>query len=455
MPRLPEAPRETAVLAAAELPGAGSSAAECLEELAQLAGTAGLRVAARFSQRLEAPNPYTYLGKGKLEELSLAAASAGADTLIFDDELTPAQARNVERLLGDGLKVLDRTGLILDIFAQHARTREGQIQVELAQYSYLLPRLAGLWTHLIRQAGGRAAGGYGVGLRGPGETQLETDRRRIRSRIDLLHRQLREVRRGRAEHYRRRRRRELFSAVLVGYTNAGKSSLLNALCRSQGIDSPDGGPPLVYVADQLFATLDPTTRRVRLPSGLPALVTDTVGFIRKLPPQLVAAFRATLEGIEEADLLIHVVDASHPLARQQADTVRQFLAELGAADRPTLLVWNKVDALPPGSSPPNAGEGLPVSALTGSGLEALLEAVERTARQRLVRVRVEIPYGQSGLRSRVFAQGSVERFVDGERGTYLEAHVPAALAAALAPYRATPAGASPASAPPAPRSRPS
>ena len=425
-------PAETAFLVAAEVAGAPWRAADCLEELAQLARTAGIGVAGRASQRLPAPNPHTYVGKGKLAELALEARAAGAGTLVFDDELTPAQARNIERELGDGLKLLDRTGLILDIFAQHARTREGQIQVELAQYSYLLPRLTGMWTHLIRQAGGRAAGGYGVGLRGPGETQLETDRRRIRSRIDSLRRQLEEVRRSRAVHYRRRRRRELFTAVLVGYTNAGKSSLLNALCRSQGVTSEDGGPPLVYAADQLFATLDPTTRRLRLPSGSQVLVTDTVGFIRKLPTQLVAAFRATLEGIEEADLLVHVADVSHPLAHAQVDTVRQVLSELGVGDKPSLLAWNKLDALPADSRRPPAG--LAVSALTGEGLPLLLAAVERAARERLVRVEVELPYAQSALASRVFQLGSVDWVRHDERGTRLAALVPPALAAALQPY---------------------
>ena len=428
---------ERAFLVSADVPTPGRpwGAEESLEELAQLSRSAGLQVAGRRRQRLAAANPYTYVGKGKLAELALEAHASGAGILLFDDELTPAQARNIERELGDGLKVLDRTALILDVFAQHARSREGQIQVELAQYAYLLPRLTGLWTHLIRQAGGRAAGGYGVGLRGPGETQLETDRRRIRSRMDSLRRQLEEVRRSRAVHYRRRKRGELFTAVLVGYTNTGKSSLLNALCRWQGVDSEDGGPPLAYAADQLFATLDPTTRRLRLPSGSSVLLTDTVGFIRKLPTQLVAAFRATLEGIEEADLLVHVADATHPQARAQVDTVRQVLSELGVAEKPALLVWNKVDALP-GSLPSSPGgeAGLAVSALTGQGLPRLLEAVQQAARRRLVPVRVELPYEHGALTNRVFEQGSVDWFEHGERGTRLQALVPPALAAALVPF---------------------
>ncbi len=444
----PRDPVETAFLVTAEVSGSLPpwSAADSLEELAQLAGTAGIRVAGRLAQRLREPNPFTYVGKGKLQEIGQEARAAGAGTLLFDDELTPAQARNIERELGDGFQVVDRTGLILDIFAQHARTRAGQIQVELAQYAYLLPRLSGMWTHLIRQAGGRAAGGYGVGLRGPGETQLETDRRRIRARMDTLRRQLEQVRRSRAVYYRHRRRREQFTAVLVGYTNAGKSSLLNALCRAQGVQSEDGGPPLAYAADQLFATLDPTTRRIRLPSGLQVLFSDTVGFIRKLPAQLVAAFRATLEGIEEADLLVHVADVAHPQAWAQVQTVRQILSELGVSDRPSLLVWNKIDAVPAhvplgpalGSAPspealPASG-GLAVSALTGEGLPRLLAAVEEAARGRLVRVRVEVPYSQSALANRVFEQGSVDWYEHGERGTRLSALVPPALAAALTPF---------------------
>ncbi len=436
--KLTRLPAEQAFLVAAELPARGElwTAGESLEELAQLAATAGLRVAGRLSQRLAEPNPFTYIGKGKLEALAADLRTDGVATLLFDDELTPAQMRNIGRVLGDGIKVLDRTALILDIFAQHAQSREGKIQVEMAQYAYLLPRLTGLWTHLIRQAGGHAAGGYGVGLRGPGETQLETDRRRVRRRIETLRRQLEEVRRTRGEVYRRRRRGELLTAVLVGYTNAGKSSLLNALCRLQGVDAEDGGPPLAYVADQLFATLDPTTRRIRLPSGTPILITDTVGFIKKLPPHLVAAFRATLEGIGQADLLLHVADAAHPMAQAQVDTVRRFLSELEVMDKPVLLIWNKIDALDQGVDPghlPGAG-AIPLSARTGAGLDRLLEALDRAARARLVAVEVEIPYSRPELQSRVFRQGAVEWYEHGEKGTRIRAHVPAALAAALADF---------------------
>jgi GTP-binding protein HflX len=258
----------------------------------------------------------------------------------------------------------------------------------------------------------------------------------VRRRIETLRRQLEEVRRARGEVYRRRRRGELATAVLVGYTNAGKSSLLNALCRKQGVDAEDGGPPLAYVADQLFATLDPTTRRIRLPSGTPILITDTVGFIKKLPLHLVAAFRATLEGIGQADLLLHVADAAHPMARAQVDTVRRFLSELEVTDKPVLLIWNKIDALGKGVDPghlPGSG-AIPLSARTGAGLDSLLEALDRSARARLVEVEVEIPYSQPELRSRVFRQGAVDWYEHGENGTRIRAHVPAALAAALAAF---------------------
>jgi GTP-binding protein HflX len=437
--KLTRPPAEKAFLVAAELPARGElwTAGESLEELAQLASTAGLQVAGRLSQRLAEPNPFTYIGKGKLEALSAELRGDGAATVLFDDELTPAQIRNIGRVLGDGIKVLDRTALILDIFAQHAQSREGQIQVEMAQYAYLMPRLAGMWTHLFsQQAGGRTAGGYGVGLRGPGETQLETDRRRARRRIEALSRQLEEVRRARREVYRRRRRGELATAVLVGYTNAGKSSLLNALCRLQGVESEDGGPPLAHVADQLFATLDPTTRRIRLPSGTQILVTDTVGFIKKLPPHLVAAFRATLEGIGQADLLLHVADASHPMAQAQVDTVRRMLSELEVSDKPALLLWNKIDALGEGVDPRHlsGGGAIPISARTGAGLDRLLATLDRAARARLVAVEVEIPYSRPELQSRVFRQGAVDWYEHGESGTRIRAHVPAALAAALAAF---------------------
>jgi GTP-binding protein HflX len=277
-------------------------------------------------------------------------------TVIFDDELSPSQQRNLEKALD--VKVLDRTALILDIFAQHARTREGRLQVELAQLEYILPRLRGQWSHLERL-------GAGIGTRGPGETQLETDRRLIRERISRLKRQIEDVRQQRALHRRQRARQGIPVVSLVGYTNAGKSTLMRAL---SGAD--------VLVQDQLFATLDPTTRRIRLPSGGPALMTDTVGFIQKLPTQLVAAFRATLEELEEATLLLHVVDITHPDAQNQAETVEATLCDLGLAERPTLLVLNKIDQMTNEGFPAWAADGIPVSAAKKIGLDVLLASIE-------------------------------------------------------------------------------
>ncbi len=414
------------------------SVEESLNELAQLAGTAGIDVQGRLVQRLARPQPATYIGKGKLSELRREFDQrSDVNTAIFNDELSPGQQRNIGRALGEGVNVLDRTALILDIFAQHAHSREGQIQVELAQYEYLQPRLAGMWRHLIRQAGGRAGGAFGVGLRGPGETQLETDRRQIRSRIASLRRELEEVRLNRQQHYRQRQRQELKTIALVGYTNAGKSSLLNALSypdRSNGNGAAGSGPPRAYVADQLFATLDPTTRKVRLPSGTQVLFTDTVGFIKKLPQNLVAAFRATLEGIEQADLLLHVADIIHTNVDAQIRAVGAILSELGVADKPTLLVWNKIDAAAPAMIRRSVPGILRVSALKGTGIDGLLSAVERALQDELVAVDVDIPYTHGRLRSRIFAQGSVQWYRDGQTGTRMRAFVPPGLAAALKPY---------------------
>ncbi|HEU4758739.1 MAG TPA: GTPase HflX, partial [Dehalococcoidia bacterium] len=343
-----------------------------LDELALLTQTAGARVVGRAVQRLQRPSPATYVGKGKVQEVASQRDALDYSTVIFDDELTPSQQRNLEGALK--VKVLDRTALILDIFAQHARTREGRLQVELAQHEYILPRLRGQWSHLERLEGR-------IGTRGPGETQLETDRRLIRDKIRRLKAQIEQVRRQRALHRRRRARQGVPVVSLVGYTNAGKSTLMRAL---SGAD--------VLVEDKLFATLDPVTRRLRLPSGAAALLTDTVGFIQKLPTQLVAAFRATLEELEEAALLLHVVDITHPNAAEQARTVERTLAELGLGDRPRLTVLNKADALgeeegsrkpvlsgvegKEGALPAWAPDGLLVSALREWGLEELLRRVE-------------------------------------------------------------------------------
>lgn len=313
-----------------------------LEELAQLALTAGASVVGRSVQRLARPTPAYYVGRGKVQELASLRHRLGYGTIIFDDELSPSQQRNLEDALQ--IKVLDRTALILDIFAQHAHTREGALQVELAQHEYLLPRLAGQWTHLERLEGA-------IGTRGPGETQLETDRRLIRRKIQRLKRQLEEVRQQRALYRRRRARQGVSVVSLVGYTNAGKSTLMRAL---SGAD--------VLVEDKLFATLDPVTRRIALPQGGAFLLTDTVGFIQKLPTQLVAAFRATLEELSEANLLLHVVDITHPDAAEQAQTVEDTLTDLGLADKPRITVFNKVDLI-------CGPDGLPIE-----GLESVTEA---------------------------------------------------------------------------------
>ena len=339
------------------------SVEESLEELARLARTAGAEVVSVITQSMDKPTNY-YMGKGKLEELKDLQVETGCNLVIFDDELTPNQQRNLENALT--VKVIDRTALILDIFSRRAHTREGQLQVELAQHAYLLPRLAGQWSHLERLGGG-------IGTRGPGESQLETDRRLIRRRIQKLKEQLEEVRRRRLSYISRRKQARLPVVSLVGYTNAGKSTLFNALS--------DAG---VVVQDQFFSTLDPVTRRVWLPKGGQILLTDTVGFIHKLPPTVVAAFRATLEELREADLLLHVIDISHPKAPEQAEAVEATLEELGLGDKSRLLVVNKMDLLVP-SANGKRDEELPtmskypsvlVSAALGWNLDGLLDEVE-------------------------------------------------------------------------------
>ncbi len=396
---------------------------DSLSELDQLAQTAGLEVVGTLEQRLERPNPATLIGSGKVSELVAATKELGAGVVIFDEELSPAQQRELERAIGnEDVKVLDRTALILDIFAKHAHTREGALQVELAQYEYRLPRLTRAWTHLARQAGGGAArgGSGGVGLRGPGEMQLEVDRREIRHRIATLKRELEDVRTHRAQ-YRRHRVEEAIPVVaLVGYTNAGKSTLLNALTGAN-----------VYAADQLFATLDPTTRRVALPGGRQVLFTDTVGFIQKLPTTLVAAFRATLEEIAEADLLLHVVDVTHDNAQQQAETVLQVLSELGADEQPIVVALNKIDLLPNAdelseqlSDLPNS---VPISALSGQGLVQLLARIEEVLSEELIEVELLLPYPRGDLLALIHRRGVVDREEHVERGTRLVGRIPKTL----------------------------
>jgi GTPase len=389
------------------------SAEDSLEELAQLAQTAGLAPVGRSSQKREAPHPASYMGPGKLDEVAVEIQSCGAGMLVVDDEIPPAQQRALEKKLE--IPVVDRTALILEIFAKHARTREGQLQVELAQYEYLLPRLAGMWTHLERQAGGRRGG---VGLRGPGETQLEMDRRVARKRMAALRDELDTVRGQRLQHRERRRRNEAPVVALTGYTNAGKSSLLN---RIAGTD--------VLAADQLFATLDPTMRRVRLPRGGTALFSDTVGFINKLPHQLVSAFRATLEEIGEADVILLVVDAAHPRAEEQRAVSRAVLDDLGASRDRTLTVWNKIDLLHAGVTGPDGA--LRVSARTGSGVPQLLQAVEEGLRAGMEQLALLLPYSESQLARDVRTQGIVLTEDADEAGMRLHAYVPPRLAGRL------------------------
>lgn len=399
---------------------------ESLDELELLAHTAGVVVQGRLTQRLARIEPATFIGSGKLQELKALMAERDANMVIVDDELSPRHQRELEKELGENILLLDRSALILDIFAQHARTREGALQVELAQYEYRLPRLTRQWTHLARQAGGGAArgGAGGVGLRGPGETQLEVDRREIGRIIARLKRELDGVRAHRQRHRRQRERTGISTVALVGYTNAGKSTLLNAL---SGAD--------VYVANQLFATLDPTTRRVELPSGRSVLMSDTVGFIQKLPVALIAAFRATLEEVTEADLLLHVVDGSQAQAWDHVDVVEDTLAALDAVRIPKLLVLNKTDL---GEHPePLDYETLgyeavfKISAREGTGLEPLLEAIDRILADNMVHVSLLIPYAQGELLAAVHERGIVESETHTEKGVRLEAKVRPRLAGQL------------------------
>lgn len=410
-----------ALLVGVELRGSHAlfSAGDSLDELALLAHTAGVQVVGRAVQRVARIDPATFIGSGKLEEIAETLAETDANMIIFDDELSPRHQRELEKALGEHVQVLDRSALILDIFAQHARTREGALQVELAQYEYRLPRLTRQWTHLARQAGGGAArgGAGGVGLRGPGETQLEVDRREIGRRIARLRDELESVRAHRQRHRQQRMRSGIPTVALVGYTNAGKSTLLNAL---SGAD--------VYVADQLFATLDPTVRRVDLPNGRVVLVSDTVGFIQKLPVTLVAAFRATLEEVADADLLLHVVDASHERAWDHIDVVEDTLAELEATRIPKLLVLNKIDRGE--SCGPIDYEALGyeamvrVSAQERVGLDALREAISNVLSTDFVMVTIIIPYAQGEWLAAIHGHGVVLGERHTEQGVAIEAHVP-------------------------------
>jgi GTP-binding protein HflX len=391
---------------------------ESMEELSRLAESAGAEVLASIVQERSERNPRLHFGKGKVEEVRELAKALGAGLLVSDDPLTPVQERNLTKALG--LRVIDRTALILDIFAQRARTSEGKLQVELAQLTYLLPRLVGQWAHLERLGGG-------IGTRGPGETQLESDRRVIRRRIGQIQEALGDVQRHRRLLRTHRRDVGLSVVALVGYTNAGKTTLLN---RIAGASAP--------TADQLFVTLDPAARLVAGGGRAPFVLTDTVGFIQKLPTQLVAAFKATLEELEDAQLLLHVVDVSHPHAREHMSAVYRVLEELGLEDRPALTVMNKIDRL----EEPNgllrelqAEGGAAVSARTGEGLDALLTRVDEELSATRSACRLRVPYERGEVLSRVYARGRVLGREDRPDGIWLNVEVPPALEGLVRPYR--------------------
>jgi GTP-binding protein HflX len=404
---------------------------DSLAELALLAETAGVQVVGELTQKMNRPNVETYIGPGKVEELKALAEETLAEVVIFDDELSPRHQRELEKSLGKNIRVIDRTALILDIFAQHAHTKEGMLQVELAQYEYNLPRLTRAWTHLERQAGGgggRAGSTGGVGLRGPGETQLEVDRRTIRSRIAHIKRELEKVEAHRMRYRAQRKRSRIPTVALVGYTNAGKSTLLNRLTNAD-----------VYVADQLFATLDPTTRRVQLPGGDLALFTDTVGFIQKLPTTLVAAFHATLEEIAEADLLLHVVDISHPNALGQFQAVQETLEEIGAGHIPMITALNKADKLKRPESARETLQAFPhsvaISALHGAGIQDLLLLAQEELYEAYAPIHVRLPYKEGALISLFHELGQVERIEHGRGGVTLQGRIPGRLLAQFSQWR--------------------
>ncbi|RJK96463.1 GTPase HflX [Vallicoccus soli] len=412
---------ERVVLIGVWTEGTAEDAENSLAELAALAETAGSQVLEGLVQRRDKPDPSTYVGSGKARELRDVVVATGADTVVCDGELTPGQLIALEDVVK--VKVIDRTALILDIFAQHAKSREGKAQVALAQMQYMLPRLRGWGESMSRQAGGRVAGGGGIGTRGPGETKIETDRRRIRAKMAKMRREIAGMGAARETMRAERRRNAVPSVAIAGYTNAGKSSLLNRLTGAG-----------VLVEDALFATLDPTVRRAQTPEGRPYTLTDTVGFVRHLPHQLVEAFRSTLEEVAQADLVLHVVDGSHPDPESQLTAVRQVLGEIGAGDVREVVVVNKADAADPlvlARLQRNEPTAVVVSARTGQGVDALQELLERELPHPEVAVEVLVPYDRGDLVHRVHAHGEVlEELHEGE-GTRLRARVAPGLAAEL------------------------
>ncbi|WP_328527434.1 GTPase HflX [Nocardioides sp. NBC_00368] len=417
---------ERVVLVGVWAGGTQTDAENSLAELALLAETAGSEVLEAIYQRRQAPDPATYIGRGKVEALKEIVATTGADTVIADGELAPSQLRNLEDRTG--VKVVDRTALILDIFAQHAKSREGQAQVELAQLNYMKQRLRGWGGNLSRQAGGRVAGGAGIGGRGPGETKIETDRRRINTKIAKLNRELKAMKGTRDTKRADRKRHQIPAVAIAGYTNAGKSSLLNRLTGAG-----------VLVEDALFATLDPTTRRTTTEDGRVYTMSDTVGFVRHLPHQLVEAFRSTLEEVADADLVVHVVDGSHPDPEGQLAAVREVFAEIGAGDVPELVVINKADIADPlvisrllRAEP----HSVAVSAKTGEGIDAAIKAVETDLPRPGVEFSALVPYERGDLVNRIHQHGEIDHLEHTAEGTVVKGRANADLAGELAAYPA-------------------
>lgn len=381
---------------------------DSLEELKQLADTAGATVIKKFIQKRPKPDPAFFIGRGKVQELALYAQQENIDLCIFDDELSPAQQRNIESVMG--IRILDRTALILDIFAQRARTNEGKLQVELAQLQYTLPRIMGKGLMLSRLGGG-------IGTRGPGETKLEVDRRRIRDRIAFIKDQIEKVKAVRSLHRSKRKKNNVFEVSLVGYTNAGKSTLLNTLTNSD-----------IYAKDQLFATLDPTTRQLTLPNKQEIIITDTVGFIQRLPHQLIAAFRSTLEVVTEADLLVHVIDVSHELYKEQAAAVHEVLKEIGAETKPVITVYNKIDKLPPDSKLADRlaleEDTVCISAAKKLNLESLQQMIESHLKSKAVEVTLCIPYAETAKAAQLHETANVLEQEYTENGAVMKVILP-------------------------------
>ncbi|NBS83590.1 MAG: GTPase HflX [Verrucomicrobia bacterium] len=412
-------PTERAFLVGLETHKSGRiETGESLEELGLLVQSAGGEVADQATQKLDSPVAPTYIGSGKAAELAKAAKEKKADSVIFDDELSPAQARNLEEIFS--CKVLDRTQLILDIFAQRAKSKEGKLQIELAQLVYLLPRLTRMWTHLSRQSGG-------IGMRGPGETQLEVDRRRVQERITRLERDLVEVRKHRTIQREGRMRQHWPVAALVGYTNAGKSTLMNRLTHSE-----------VPAENRLFATLDPTIRQFRMPNGVRVLLGDTVGFLKKLPTHLVESFQSTLEEVAFADVLIHVVDSSHPQRQQQMKAVEDVLVKIGAGDKHTLTVWNKADRVDNRSAlereAGGVAHGVVISAQTGEGMPAFFAELTTMLAAWSMRVHLKVPQSEGALLALLSRAGRIlEKKYEGN-DVELTAHIPPFLRGKVAPF---------------------